>query len=250
MVKGLGMMITLMRLHHLFRRPVFLALFVPLFLAACSGGNEEPDLELQVIASLRTSIAAKTAPQVESPPVTRALLDTLDGAYLEVRLERRDLLAFLTVNAQLRDGTPGQITVWRTVDNSELVVRNGVLIATRGLGGDILSSTVQVDDDTPGPAGSGEKIMTIRALDNKAIRLALVCELSDLGPETIEIIELRHPTRHLRETCTGGVAADGTGTPGRVVNDYWVDSRNGLVWQSRQWAGPQIGYLRLRQITQ
>jgi group 4 capsule polysaccharide lipoprotein GfcB/YjbF len=244
MVKGLGMMIM-----HVFRPPLLLALFSALFLAACSGGNDEPSLELQVIANMRSAIAAKTAPKVENPPVTRAVLDTVEGAFLEVHLERRDLLAFLSVTARRRDGTPGLITVWRTVDNSELVVRNGVLIATRGLGGDILSSTVQVDNNTIGPARSGEKIMNIRSLDNKTVRLALSCELSDLGPVTIEIIEQRHPTRHLRETCTGGVAADGSGETGEVINDYWVDSQNGLVWQSRQWAGPYIGYLRLRQVT-
>jgi hypothetical protein len=252
MGEGLGMRLGFIKGERLALGPISAlipALILALVLAGCSGGNDVPALELQVIKSTREIIAAKTAPKTTPPPVTRAMLDTLDGTFLEARLERHDLMAHLYVEAQRRDAGPGQITVWHTFDTVTLTTRNGVLIATRGLGGDILSSTIQVAGARPGPARAGEKIMNIRSLDNKAVRLTLVCELSDLGPETIEIIEHRHATRHLRETCKGGISGDGSGSPGTVVNDYWVDARNGLVWQSRQWAGPYIGYLRLRQLT-
>lgn len=236
-------------LIHLRRLPLFGALSATLFVAACSGGNEEPDLELQLITAGRAAIAAKTAAQVTRPPLTRAALDTVEGSFTEVILERRDQLAYVSVNSQRRDDGPGLITTWRTEDNITLSMRNGVLISTRGLGGDILSSTVQVAGDRPGPSQGGERIYYIRALENKTQRLALACDLVDLGPETIEIVELRTDTRRLREICTGGLAADGSGETGKVTNDYWVDSRNGLVVQSRQWAGPFIGYLRLRRLT-
>jgi len=228
---------------------LFLALFLAPILAGCSGGDTVPSLELQLINAGRAAIAAKTAPKTTRPPLTRATLDTLEGALLEVTLERRDQLAYLYVNATRRDDGPGQITVWRTNDNITLATRNGVLIATRGLGGDILSSAVQVAGNAPGPAGSGEKILNIRSLDNKVQRLTLACDLADLGRETIVIVERRHPTRHLRESCTGGVAGDGLGNPGEVINDYWVDSQKGMVVQSRQWVGPVTGYLRLRRLT-
>lgn len=229
------------------------ALGMTLALAACSGGDAVPSLQLEVINAGRAAIAAKTAPKTTRPPLTRAVLNTLDGAFVEATLERRDQLAYLYVSAQRRDAHPGLITVWRAEDNGTLVMRNGVLVATQGLGGDILSSSVQVAGTAPGPSASGEKILTIRALDNKSVRLALACELSDLGPAPIEIIGQRHATRHLRETCEGGVAADQSGRAGqsgKVVYDYWVDPHNGVVWQSRQWAGPTIGYVRLRQLTQ
>ncbi len=232
------------------RHPVQLAaaLLALLALAACSRGDAVTPLELQVIKAGRAAIAASRAARTPIPVLTRAVLDTIDGALLEVTLERRDQRAYLYVSAQRRDGDPGRIVVWRTGDDITLAMRNGVLIATRGLGGDILSARVQVAGERPGPAGGGEKSFDIRALDNKALRLTLACTLSDLGPATIEIIGHAHATRHIRETCEGGVARDNTGTPGRVVNDYWVDTGAGLVWQSRQWAGPQTGYLRMRRV--
>ncbi|MFT7592945.1 MAG: hypothetical protein ACI8R4_000256 [Paracoccaceae bacterium] len=223
-------------------------------LAGCSGGNDSPSLELEVINAGRgligNKLAARSAPP--RPPLTRAALDTLEGSFLEVTVERRDQLAYLYVSAQRRDGNPGLITVWRTDDDATLTMRNGVLIATRGMGGDILSSLVQVSGTTPGPTSGGERVQYIRAQDNKERRLALVCDLDDLGPETIVIVEQRHPTRHLRETCTDSGTESGaeTGVRDTVVNEYWIDSRNQLIWQSRQWAGPDIGYLRTRRLTQ
>ena len=230
-------------LRSLCRPPRLMALLMGL--AGCSGGDAPPPLELQLAKAGRAVVAARTAPKTTRPPLTRAVLDTIDGALLEATLERRDQLAFLYVNGQVRDGTPGLVTTWRTQDDITLSTRNGVLIATRGLGEDMLTSAVPVAGDRPGPARGGEKVHDIRALDNKVVHLRLICELNDLGPETIEIVGQRHATRHLRETCVGGQAGDGR-SAGRVINDYWVDS--GITWQSRQWAGPGSGYLRLRRL--
>lgn len=218
-----------------------------LLLAACAGGNEERPSQLQLFDITRASIAAKQAGKAQParPPLTRAALDTVEIAAIEVTLERRDIFAYLFVETERRDDSPGRITVWRTEDDVTVSVRNGVVIATRGLGGDILSSAVQVSGDAPGPSGSGERIQMIRGLDNKEQRLVLSCELVDLGPDPVTIVELTYPTRHLQERCEGGVSVGG----GEIVNDYWVESARGMVWQSRQWAGPHIGYMRLRRLT-
>lgn len=228
----------------------FTGLALVLMLAGCSGGDAVPALELEILKAGRTAIGAMTAPKTTRPPLTRAVLNTLDGAFAEVTIERHDQLAYLYVSAQRRDSHPGLITVWHAEDDGALVLRNGVLVATQGLGGDILSSSVQVAGNMPGPSASGEKTLTIRVLDNKSVRLSLACDLVDLGPDPIEIIGQRHATRHLRETCEGGLAVDRSGRPGKVTYDYWVDSQSGIVWQSRQWAGPTVGYVRLRQLTQ
>lgn len=214
-----------------------------LLLSACAGGNEERPTQVQLLETARASRAQRQAQkaQAQRPPLTRAALDTVEVSAIEVTLERRDIFAYLFVETERRDDSPGRITVWRTEDDITVATRNGVVIATRGLGGDILSSSVQVAGDAPGPSGSGERVLMIRALDNQEVALAMTCEVEDLGPEPVEIVELVHPARHLRERCEGG--------GGAVTNDYWVESRTGIVWQSRQWAGPVIGYMRLRRLT-
>lgn len=239
MGKGLGMS----RIHR-YLGPVLGGL-AALILTGCSGNNggpaNAPTLYLQIFDAGKESIAAKTEPKTERPPLTRAALDAVKGSFLEVTLERPDLLAYLYVNLERHDDSPGKITLWRTEDNVTVAMRNGVLIGTRGLGGDIASAKVQVRGDAPGPASGGERVLYIQSRDNKETRLSLVCDLVDLGPDPVVIIELKHQARHLQERCEG---AGGT-----VVNDYWVDSAAGLIWQSRQWAGPHIGYMRTRRLT-
>lgn len=224
-----------------FRGGMVGALAAVLVLGACSGGRDVPTLNLQIITAAREAVAARRTPPPAPPKLTRAYLDTQKGSFLEATVERTGQLAFLEINLRRRDGLPGEITVWRTNDNVTLAMRNGVLIATRGLPGDMISSEVQVRDGVQGPAGSGARVQTYLAGANQAVPLRLACTVTDLGPEPVTIVELTHPTRHLRERCEGG--------GGTVTNDYWVDSRAGIVWQSRQWAGPNTGYLRLRRLT-
>lgn len=211
------------------------------FLAACSGGVDAPTLQLQVIDTAREAISARFNPPPERPPVTRAVLNTLDGTFVEVTRLREDQTAFLYPSYVTHDSGPGEIVVWRTDSNETVTVRGGVLIATRGLGGDLLSTEVLLAGSGLGPAAGGERIYQIFGGNNTQTTLTLACEVTDLGSETIEIIEVRHATRHLREHCQGN--------SGAITNDYWVDAGRGLIWQSRQWAGPHVGYLRLRQVT-
>lgn len=229
------------------RRLAGLATAALLALTGCSGGTDAPPTQLQLLTAARAS-AGRIAGKVRGaetaaarPPLTRAALDTVEVPVLEVTVERRGDWAFLFRTLERTDARPGRIEQWSTEDsNVTLTLRGGVLIATRGLGGDLLSSAVQVSDARPGPAGGGEHRQLIRNLDYRETALALSCELVDLGPETIEIVERRHATRHLQQRCEGG--------GGRVVNDYWADPRAGILWQSRQWAGPHLGYFRLRRL--
>jgi hypothetical protein len=232
MVEGLGIM---RRLN------ITLTLLVALVLGACSQGNQITPLHQQVLQAGQQIIASKRNPQGERPPLTRAVLDAVEGSYIEAVVERRDALAYLHVDTILQDQQPGQITVWRTDDNVALIMRNGVLIATRGLGGDLLSAEVPVASNQSGPAHSGAHVMHLRTGANHQRSLSLACDLSNLGAEMVVIVEQSYNTRHLQQRCSGG--------GGEVVNDYWVDSRAGLVWKSRQWAGPQIGYIRFRRLT-
>jgi len=213
-----------------------------LLLIGCSGGTDEVPLELEVIQAGQEFVKQRRAdPPPERAPLRRSDLDALEGSFQEVTLERADTLAYLSVNAIRTDDHPGRIVVWRSEDDVTLATRNGVLIQTRGLPGDLLSSTVQVAGRRPGPASGGEHVQMVRSLDDRQVRLSLACDLADLGPEVIEIVERQHQTRHLQQRCQGG--------GGTVVNDYWVDDAAGVVWQSRQWGGPHIGYIRLRRLT-
>jgi hypothetical protein len=213
-----------------------------LLLGACARGPEKTPAELEVLKAVGQQISKRR--NAPPPPVqlTRALLAQQPQAYIEVVIENRDAKAYLTRALTRRDGSPGTIEVWRTQDNVSLSLRNGMVIATRGLGGGLLSAQVPAADGVAGPAHGGARRYTVRANGNGQAVLNMACSLHDLGPETVEIVEITHPARHLQERCEG--------SGGGVVNDYWVDSRPGRtqVWQSRQWAGPETGYVKIRQL--
>lgn len=232
-------------------RPVrfVLCLAAGLAVAACTNRGDDSGATIQTLEALRgigagvISGDATPAP----PPVTRAVLNTLEGEFLEAEIERSGARAYLFVSAE-RTGAAagdegGRLLVWRSENDVSLTLRDGVLVATRGLGEDMVSAS-------GGPAltavrakraGQGGKRQVYSALDNKPVEMNFACAVDDLGETTIVIVERRHPTRHLRETCElkGGT----------IVNDYWVDSRGATVWQSRQWSGPNIGYVTMRQLT-
>lgn len=213
-------------------------------LAACNGGDgeaESPSLNLQVIEYAQGLLTQKLEGPPARPVVTRAVLDTLEGSFMEVEVEKNGDSAYMYVAAVRQDELPGTIVVWHAEDPATLTLRNDVLIATRGLGDDLLSSAVRINPGQPGPAGGGARTLYVRAFDNQEVALSLACDLVDLGPETIVIVEQAHRTRHLQEDCEG--------SGGRIRNDYWIDSGAGLVWQSRQWGGPGIGYVQFRRLT-
>jgi hypothetical protein len=224
--------------------PGGLALLALLALSACNGGDGARPLYAELALNAQDIIARNAAERAQAsrPPVTRAALNTLEGSFIEVTLERTGQQAYLAATAVRTDESPGEIVQWRTGDNVTLTTRAGVLIATRGLGGHLISSDVTVDGARGGPAGSGARILFIRTGDVEEVALTMACDVSDMGRSAITIVEQVHQVRHLRERCE---AADG----GRVTYDYWIDSREPIIWQAREWAGPHIGYMKIRRVT-
>ncbi|SLN74268.1 hypothetical protein TRL7639_04520 [Falsiruegeria litorea R37] len=214
-----------------------------LVLVGCAEGPEPAPLQVEIYRAGQQAIAKRTQARDTGaqPAPTRAFLDSLDVPVQEMIVERSNVVAYVIKHFETRDNLPGQVQVWRTTDDFAVAMRNGVLISTRGFWGDLLSSSVQVSGSEPGPSHEGEHIQMILARDNREVPFAFGCELTDLGQETIEIVERRHTTQHIRQSCEG--------RKGAITNDYWVDKRRGVVMQSRQWAGPNIGYLRFRRLT-
>jgi hypothetical protein len=220
-------------------------LLVLMALSACSTGPAETTADVELVKVIGARITQWRKPKPEPIVVTRALLEQLDQPHIEVRVERDDLTGYMGLHLTRRDDLPGEITIWRSSDNATLAFRNGLLMTSHGLGDDLLSAEVPAVGDQPGPARGGGRSYSLRGGDNQAFQLNMVCSVTDLGAETIEIVGVRYTTRHLQEHCEGG---EGIGAKGVVVNDYWIDSRAGKLWQSRQWAGPGIGYLRIRDL--
>ena len=122
---------------------------------------------------------------------------------------------------------------WVSDEDKSLSLRNGVIIATRGLGNDVMAT----DISQVYPAlvrGSGRAVRTNDYLDgeDRIVRQQYTCEIATLRRELIAIFQRKHETRVIRETCTGEDVS--------FRNLYWIDAA-GLIWQSRQWISPRVG---------
>lgn len=214
-------------------------------LGAC-GSSESTQgafYKTELFEEIKTVVKARRAPPPQPTVLTRALLDTLDAPHLEVKIEKDDAVGFVLPQLVRRDELPGEIVTWRAADNATITLRDGVLIATRGMTGYnlIAASTLVEEGGAQGPSTSGPRRYTLRIGNEKQQSFSFACDLVSLGPKSLEIVELTYATTHLQERCASA--------EGEIVNDYWVDSKTGRVWQSRQWAGPSIGYLTIRQLT-
>lgn len=218
-----------------------LALCLFMGVASCTGGTDQIDSTTTQFSQLAaTVIAQRETPEL--PTVTRALLDSLTLASLEITIEGRDALAYLIPAAPRNDPFHGPLAVWRTGDNANIAMRNGVIVGTKGLGNDLqgadMRGTVQhvLGRDPSEWTGA----MTVLTPSDATQTLTLNCVSQKPERKTIEIVELSYVVDHLRETCF----IDGNRR--FVVNEYWVDPRDRTVWQSRQWMGPEVGYIRTR----
>ena len=226
------------------RIAVCLTLVGTLLVAACSEQDGTGNLLVEagrgVFDQVRNIGEAEPGPSTPKV-VTRQLLDATPGQVLEVIVEGSGQQDFLQLIATRDDGTPGRVEVWKSSDNGQVILREGVLVSTRGLGGDLQSSsagaTIAAFD---GRGGGGERVMVFDRQDGTAQTVAFACDAAQLGAETIRIVDQRVPTYHIRETCV----ADRV----RFINEYWVETAGGRMRQSRQWVGPTFGYVRMRRL--
>jgi hypothetical protein len=207
-----------------------------LFLSAC--GNNQGEV-LPLLRERATAlIPGKEAPAPVDPRkvITRAMLDQSTSPVLLAEVESTGSAATL-----LGAGQNGPWISWRAGDGSGLSTRGGLLGATRGLGPDLLSADLDEPLARLAGQGSGPAVRVHRYLDgeDRVVTRSFLCQYAAAGAETIVIFERSHPTRRLRETCHG------TGL--RFVNDYWVGPQ-GTIWKSRQWVGPDLGYVGIEQL--
>ena len=120
---------------------------------------------------------------------------------------------------------------------NQVTLRQGVLVASRGLGADLMSSAPP--SRAMLAAGQGSYARSWQWLDglDQTVSVTMHCTLAVTGRETVVLSGRSHATRVVAETCTGPGDA-------RVDNRYWVDG-GGVLRKSRQWLGQNGGYLLL-----
>ena len=134
------------------------------------------------------------------------------------------------------------VVTWLAVDGSTLSTRDGLIIATRGLGGDLLAADVSQTNALlkARRPGRAQRFHTTLDGDIQADTRAFVCDITDSGPGVLELPDGPRDIRLMLEDCYGAQA--------EFLNLYWIADSDGTILHSSQWLGPTIGNVTLRQL--
>lgn len=188
------------------------------------------------------ALVAACSAQAPSASAIRASMTQAQLAQLSTPLMLAEVpdsgLAATLVPVQSRGG----VETWRTGDAQTLTFREGVLIATRGLGDDLMSADVNGTLAALRRGGGTDypRLMSYLDGEDRNEFRAMTCNMSAPQSATVEGIGTRYPTRLSVETCyTTGLS---------VTNRYWHDV-NGKMRRAEQWAGPGLGMLVTERLT-
>ncbi|PUB12124.1 YjbF family lipoprotein [Yoonia sediminilitoris] len=131
----------------------------------------------------------------------------------------------------------GPVRTWRTADAVQISTAEGIVVATRGLGDDLMSADASALLRAL-PAGGGQYLRHTSRLDGNfgTIFEAWSCQLRTLGPDVVQTPLAQVSVIRFEETCTGGDA---------IFVNLYGRAPDGTIWTSRQWIGPDLGYLDL-----
>ena len=221
------------------RRAVWFAL--ALIVAGCSNDPSNKLVPKDMLASLKSLTSKKpdTAPmRAAVEGLTRKqLIGVATDPMILVDIEATDLYA--TLNQIEKNG---QNAVFMSGDQKTLTFSKGLLVATRGLGADLMS--LDVTETRAALAHplrkSTNTTRTHRYLtaDNHIEALVFHCALIPKGSERLISIHKSFTLLRFDEHCTSEGA-----TSLEYTNTYWMQSAGGVMWKSRQWVGPVVGYL-------
>ncbi|NRP13428.1 hypothetical protein XMD517_002211 [Aliiroseovarius sp. xm-d-517] len=131
---------------------------------------------------------------------------------------------------------------WISGDGVSLGMKEGLVLATRGLGGDLMSA--DISRLLPAILSRRDTVTELylshlNANDETSFS-TFRCRLSNRGARSVDLGPYVAQTDLMVADCTNGNTT--------LKNLYWLDRQRGGIVQSRQWISPHTGSLALRVI--
>lgn len=211
-----------------------LSLLAFTILAAC--GSDGAGWQPGSLRGLVGSLGNRAAPPDLRQSLTPEVIAGFEGPLLFVEVLDNSIQAGLVPGPR-----NGSVQQWNTVDGTSLSLDDGLLVASRGLGGDLMSADVlDVRAALKRGGGTAERVHRTLTHDNQLHIQAFRCSYSDRGPEAARTLAGTFPARRIDEDCH-----DSAGL--HVENSYWIDG-SGTIRASRQWLSPLAGYLAIERL--
>lgn len=203
--------------------------------AGCSSKNsEQGSLAPVMFKALGDLVKKKDTGSGKPAPdqVSRADLEAAGTPVMRMKAASLDLDIFL-----VRYQQSGPIAVWTDGSGATFTFRSGILIESRGAGGDLMSSAVPSPAQISG-GGTYRRTYFVSAANDRNERRDYTCTATPIGPETLVIQGATVTARRVDERC------DREG--GFLTNRYWFDGP--VIRKSREWLSPSIGYVEFERV--
>lgn len=175
------------------------------------GSDHDATTGQRLIQSARTQIMKGRSKGTAAPAITRQALSAFTTPMIMAEIPTTGLTTFLVPYAQ-----NGDVETWATADDKTISFRQGIMVATRGFGPDIMQAVAPTAKQLAAGAGSFERAYYYLDGADQTQRYTYQCTLSSAGPEQITVVDMQHSTRHVLESCAGEI--------GNFVNEYWFEN--------------------------
>lgn len=215
------------------KRGRIVAFLAALVLTAC-GSDVDETQSAQTFVAFGKKLVGRGEARASGPVgLTRAALAQIPQPVDLVTVEGLRVSALV-----LYAGTNGGVETWTSIDDKTISFRQGVIVATRGLGPDLIAADVPPLARIASGTGTYVRTHTTLGDEDATVRNRFLCTYKVTANEEIVIVERRHAVRRVQETCSGDSA--------RFINEYWF--QGGTLRQSRQWMGPELDYITVARL--
>jgi Group 4 capsule polysaccharide lipoprotein gfcB, YjbF len=216
-------------------RQCFAALAALSFLLSGCGSDKDATAGVRLVKDIATTaVQRRKAPAAPVAPTTQARLAQFKTPMVMAELPAIGVFTFVVPYGQ-----NGDVETWASSDDKTIAFRQGVMIATRGFGPDLMQSAGPSIGQIAAASGSYDRIYYYLDGADQTLRRDFRCTLSNLGTETITVVERQHTTRHVAEECTG--------KSGRFTNEYWFENGT-FLRKSKQLLNLEWGPLVLSRV--
>ncbi|MBY6155024.1 YjbF family lipoprotein [Vannielia litorea] len=210
-------------------------------LAVLAGCSNDP--ARQGPGLLQMAVQSVTAKRGKPQEVTPSQVAALIPVALQ-RIRGSAIMILLRDNTQLaalgEQETRGPWRTYLTTEGQTLVLRRGMLAETRGVGFDLMSSEITQSTALVTSRRAGQAVRVMRWLngENDEVPTRFDCRISRDKAEPIQTATAGTVGAvRMVEICRGG---------GQTFTNIYQVAGDGTIWNSRQWMGPEIGYIAIQ----
>ncbi|MBW4962579.1 YjbF family lipoprotein [Sulfitobacter sp. CW3] len=210
-------------------RHVVVTLLTTVLLSACTAGESLIYRGLEMVEDEPGRVAL---PAGQFPPRFAALVADTSVPLLVVTIESSKQGGRLLLENSVND-----VETWLSADMSALMIQNGIIRGTRGVGSELFASDISEPMNLilSGNTGYSDRFTSNLGGDDRIRTRTYRCLVETKGSDVINLEIGRVATRVMTEDCKSMDQS--------FTNTYWVSSTTGAIVQSRQWAGDDVGYM-------